>query len=80
VCSIITGVVLSVVLIFLSPTVWVDLLGNNSPVFPLKNPALVSMPAAFIAGYIGSVLSHDPEALTKFEEEKVRTHLGIGAH
>jgi cation/acetate symporter len=78
--SIITGVILSVLLIFLSPTVWVDLLGNENAVFPLKNPALVSMPASFLAGYIGSVLSHDPEALVKFEEEKVRTHLGIGAH
>jgi len=78
--SIITGVILSVVLIVLSPTIWVDLFGYDNPVFPLKNPALVSMPASFLAGYIGSLLSRDPEALIKFEEEKIRTHLGIGAH
>jgi cation/acetate symporter len=78
--SIATGVLLSVILIVLSPTVWVDVFGNEQAVFPLKNPALISMPASFIAGYLASVMSHDPEALLKFEEEKIRTHLGIGAH
>jgi cation/acetate symporter len=78
--SIITGVVLSVVLIILSPTIWVELLGHETPIFPLKNPALVSMPASFLAGYIASVIRHEPEALAKFEEEKIRMHLGIGAH
>ena len=80
VASIISGVVLSVVLIILSPTVWVEVFGFETPLFPLRNPALVSMPVSFIAGYIGSVLSTDPEARTKYEQERVRTHLGIGAH
>ncbi len=78
--SIITGVALAVILIILSPTVWVDVLGHASPVFPLKNPAIISMPASFLAGYIGSALSPEPEASLKFEEQKIRTHLGIGAH
>jgi cation/acetate symporter len=68
------------VLILLSPTIWVDLLGYENPVFPLKNPAIISMPASFLAGFIGSLLSSDTEARVKFEEEKIRTHLGIGAH
>jgi len=80
VASIISGVVFSVVLIILSPTVWVEVFGHESPLFPLRNPALVSMPASFIAGYIGSVLSTDPDARIKYEKERVRTHLGIGAH
>ncbi|HEX2395587.1 MAG TPA: sodium/solute symporter [Bacteroidales bacterium] len=78
--SIVTGVVLSVVLIFLSPTIWVDLLGYEKAIFPLKNPALVSMSASFLAGYLGSVFSYDPQARIKFEDEKIRMHLGIGAH
>jgi cation/acetate symporter len=78
--SIVTGVVLSVVLIVLSPTVWVELMGHEQAIFPLKNPALISMPASFLAGYIASVARREPEALAKFEEEKTRTHLGIGAH
>lgn len=78
--SIVTGSVLSLVLIILSPTVWVDLFHNSSAVFPLKNPALVSLPAAFIAGYVGSKLSSEPAAALKYDDEKVRTHLGVGAH
>jgi len=80
VASIISGVVFSVVLIIVSATVWVEVFGHESPLFPLRNPALVSMPASFIAGYIGSVLSTDPDARIKYEKERVRTHLGIGAH
>jgi cation/acetate symporter len=80
VAAILTGVLISVILIVLSPTVWVDIFGHESALFPLRNPALVSMPASFIAGYIGSVLKADPEALTKYDQERVRTHLGIGAH
>jgi cation/acetate symporter len=80
VLSIVTGVSLSVILIILSPTVWVDLLGNTHAIFPLKNPALISLPAAFIAGFLGSVFSKEPSAAQKFDDEMVRTHLGVGAH
>jgi cation/acetate symporter len=78
--SIVTGSVLAVVLIVLSPTVWVDVLHNTKAIFPLKNPALFSLPAAFLAGYLGSKFSHEPEAAERYDDEKVRTHLGIGAH
>ncbi len=77
--SIVTGAGLAVILIVLSPTVWVDILGNPEAVFPLKNPALISMAAAFIVGIIVSLLKPEPAALAKFEDEKVRTYLGIGA-
>ena len=80
VCSIVTGAVLSVLLIILSPTVWVDLFGYHHAIFPLKNPALISLPAAFLAAFIGSIISKEPEAAQKFEDEKIRTHLGVGAH
>jgi cation/acetate symporter len=78
--SIITGVTTSVVLIILSPTVWVDLFKNAHAVFPLKNPALISLPASFLAGYLGSLAGEEPLAAEKFDEEKVRSYLGIGAH
>jgi cation/acetate symporter len=78
--SIITGSALSVILIILSPTVWVDVLHHSSAIFPLKNPALISLPASFLAGFLGSRLNHEPEAALKFDEVKVRIHLGVGAH
>lgn len=74
-----TGAGLSVLLIVLSPTVWVDVLGNPSPAFPLRNPALVSMPAAFAAGIVVSLSAREPAAERMFDEEKLRTYLGVGS-
>ncbi len=79
VASILTGAGLAVILIFLSPTVWVDILHNKEAIFPLKNPALFSMTASFIVGIIVSLMSPEPDAQDKFEDEKLRTYLGIGA-
>jgi cation/acetate symporter len=82
--SIVTGAVLSVVMIFLSPTVWGEVLGHvvdGKPygIIPLKNPAIVSMTAAFVVGIVVSLLSEEKEAQVAFEGEKLRTYLGVGA-
>lgn len=77
--SIATGTILAIVLIFLSPTVWVDLLGHKEAIFNMKNPALISMPAAFIVGIIASLMDKEPSAEKIFEDEKLRTYLGVGA-
>jgi cation/acetate symporter len=37
------------------------------------------MPAAFLVGILVSLLGHEPEAEAKFDEEKLRTYLGLGA-
>jgi cation/acetate symporter len=79
VASIVTGAGLAVILILVSPTVWVDILGNEKAIFPLKNPALISMTAAFIAGALVSLFTKENEAALKFEDEKLRTYLGIGS-
>ena len=60
--SIVTGAVLSVLLIVLSPTIWVDLFHNPQAIFPLRNPAIVSMPAAFLVTWIVSVTDRSAEA------------------
>ena len=48
-------------------------------VFPLKNPALVSMGAAFLVGILVSLLTREKAAEERFEEEKLRTYIGVGA-
>jgi cation/acetate symporter len=77
--SIGTGAVLSLALIVCSPTVWVDIFKNPAPLFPLRNPAIVSMTAAFLAGIVASLASREPAAEAKFDDEKLRTYLGVGA-
>jgi cation/acetate symporter len=79
VASILTGAVLTVVLIVLSPTVWVDLMGNEAAPFPLRNPAIVSMTAAIAVGIVVSLLGREERAEAMFEDEKLRTYLGVGA-
>ena len=79
VAAISTGAALSVILIVLSPTVWVELFHFSAPAFPLRNPAIISMPCAFLAGAIASLATREPEAEAKFDDEKLRTYLGIGA-
>lgn len=79
VSSIITGALLSVGLIIISPTVWVSIFNYKTAIFPLKNPAIVSMTAAFLVGIIVSLLTKDKRAEELFEEEKLRIYLGHGA-
>jgi cation/acetate symporter len=50
----IAGLALSVALMLLGPTIWVDILGNPAPIFPYKYPALFSMPAAFLVTWLVS--------------------------
>jgi cation/acetate symporter len=136
VASILTGLVLAVTLITISPTVWVDVVhakekaavekqvaaiqkaskakigelklkaaaGDASAsaaiaaektafensrkeltaqippaIFPLKNPGIISMAGAFLMGIIVSLMKREESAEEKFEDEKLRTYVGIGA-
>jgi cation/acetate symporter len=79
VASIVSGAAVSVMLIVLSPTIWVDLLHRPAAIFPLRNPAIVSMPLSFFFGIVVSLLTREPEAAAKFDDEKLRTYLGVGA-
>jgi len=57
----------------------VDILHNPAPVFPLRNPAIVSMTAAFLAGWLGSLSTREERAETLFDDERLRVYLGVGA-
>jgi Na+(H+)/acetate symporter ActP len=48
-------------------------------VFPMKNPGIFSMAAAFLAGILVSLRAPEKEAQEKFDIEKVREYVGIGA-
>lgn len=78
VAAILVGTLSAVVLIYLSPTVQVDILKHAAPIFPLKNPGIVSIPLGFLAGWLVSVLSREREAEEGFLEVERRVHLGGG--
>ena len=56
------GLSLSVGLIIVGPTIWVEILGNGNALFPYKYPALVSVPAAFIGMWLFSILDGSDRA------------------
>lgn len=76
VSTILTGVISALVLIYLSPTIQVDVLGNADAPFSLKNPALVSMPLAFIVGIGVSLLTREAGSEERFHEAERQIHLG----
>lgn len=76
VACMLTGTLTSLVLIYLSPTVQVDLLKHSEAIFPLKNPGLVTIPLAFVVGIVVSLLQPDPHAYDKFDEVEDRIHTG----
>ncbi len=77
--SILVGAISSCGMIVLSKTVWVDIFKFQDAIFPMKNPAIFSMTLAFAVGILVSLATPEREAQEKFEEEKVRTYLGVGA-
>jgi cation/acetate symporter len=77
VTSMATGTVATLALIYLSPTIQVDILAQGSAWFPLKNPALVTLPLSFLAGILVSVLAPEPDAAAGFTRLERQTHLGI---
>ena len=79
VAAIIVGSVSATLCIALSPTVWVDVLKNKEAIFPLRNPAIITMTLGFLAAWIVSIMAPDKEAEGKFEGTLVRTYLGVGA-
>jgi cation/acetate symporter len=71
------GLVTSLTLIILSPSVWPGPDSEGGP-FPLSNPAIVSIPAGFLGCWLGTVLSRAREE-RRYEELWVRSETGIGA-
>ncbi len=76
VAAILVGTLSAVLLIYLSPTVQVDILKHQAALFPLKNPGIVSIPLGFLAGYLVSLFTREDEAEKRFLEVERRVHLG----
>jgi cation/acetate symporter len=77
VASIITGTVASLALIALSPTIMVDLMGAEAAWFPLKNPALVTIPLGFAAGVLVSLLAPEASAREGYDAMERRMIMGV---
>jgi cation/acetate symporter len=74
--SILVGTASALLLIYLSPTMQIDVLKNAFAPFPLRNPGLVTIPLSFIVGIAVSKLFPEPEAAQGFAALQRRVHLG----
>ncbi|MCG8920910.1 cation acetate symporter [Lentzea sp. CC55] len=81
--SIYGGLFVTITLIILSPAVSgtpTSMFKNaDFDLFPLSNPGIVSIPVAFLLGYIGTILSKDKADPVKQAEMEVRSLTGAGA-
>jgi cation/acetate symporter len=83
----ITGLVSSLVLIAISPAVMgidpatatVRHLIQAEPIFPLDNPAIVSVPLGFIVAIIAALMTHEQASEDSFSEILVRGNTGLGS-
>jgi cation/acetate symporter len=76
------GLISAVILVILSKTVWVTILGNEAPIFPYDNPALFSMAIAFGGIWLFSTLDHSQTARNEaqaYEAQYIRSETGLGA-
>jgi cation/acetate symporter len=76
VSSIIVGTVTALVFIYYSPTIQIDVLKHDEAWFPLKNPALITMPLSFAVGIIISLLKPEKTALDAYDKKERRMLLG----
>ena len=76
------GLICAVTLVLLSKSVWVAVFGNAQAIFPYDQPAIFSMPLAFIVTFIVSKLDSSRQAKAErdaFADQFVRAQTGLGA-
>lgn len=76
------GLITALVLVILSPAVWVTVLGNAKAIFPYDHPALFSMPTAFLVIILVSMFDRSGRAdkeRAAFDDQYVRAQTGYGA-
>jgi cation/acetate symporter len=75
------GLLTALVLMILSPSIWVTVLGHETAIFPYTSPALFSMAVAFAGIWLFSVTDRSARGAIDragFEAQRVRSETGIG--
>jgi cation/acetate symporter len=84
-----TGLLASLVLIAISPSIMkIDPpsvagaarhLIQQPAIFPLENPGILSIPLGFLGAILGTFLRREPQAEARYAELVVRANTGLGA-
>ncbi len=76
------GLISSVTLLVLGPTVWKSVLGNPAAIFPYDNPGVFTIPLSFIAIWFFSITDNSQTAQDErkaYEAQYIRSQTGLGA-
>ena len=60
--------------------VWVDVFGNDEPIFPYKYPALFSVTTAFIVTWFVSIMDkskYSKKEIEAFDSQFVQSQIGL---
>ena len=77
------GLLSALVLMVLSPSIWVTVLKHPTAIFPYTSPALFSMTIAFAGIWLFSVTDRSragAQDRAGFDDQEVRSETGLGAH
>ncbi|WP_321794891.1 sodium:solute symporter family transporter [Caballeronia sp. J97] len=72
------GLFSSLLFIYFSPTIQVDVLKHSSAMLSLRNPAIVCVPLSFLVSVIASLLTQREDAAERYEQIEKRILLGAG--
>ena len=76
------GLISSVVMLVLGPTVWKAVLGNPAAIFPYDNPGIFSITLAFAGIWFFSITDNSQTAKDEqraFDAQYIRSQTGLGA-
>ncbi len=81
VTGVLFGVISSIALVIVSPTVWpgADSEGGALTFYSLANPAIISVPLGFFGCWLGTMLGREKATDRSFDELYVRSETGLGA-
>ncbi|MGQ5809563.1 cation/acetate symporter ActP [Serratia sp. IR-2025] len=75
------GLLTAVILMILGPTIWVQILGHEKPIYPYEYPALFSMIVAFFGTWLFSITDSSlagQQERERFRAQFVRSQTGLG--
>jgi cation/acetate symporter len=75
--SMIIGTFSTLILIYLSPAIQIDILKNPEAWFPLRNPGIVTIPLSFAVAIVVSLLRPVASEERRFAELERQLHLGV---
>ena len=76
VSSMVLGTAATLALIYLSPTIQIDILKHESAVFPLRNPALITIPLSFLTAIVVSLLTSNAGEVAGYARVERQMHVG----